>query len=177
MSATKSSARGFTLLELMVVIVLMMAVVSVVSVNIVSGLDSSRVKTSARQLATVLRSARTEALSSGFETGIALGRMDPEVEDATLDHGELAGVVADAKGPQRSYTILPAGEWVALPRGMSLSLTPGGAPGALVPSGSLMFYPDGSSSGGRLEVQAGADRLIIEVDWLTGEVRFDASTG
>ena len=60
MSATKSSARGFTLLELMVVIALMMAVVSVVSVNIVSGLDSSRVKTSARQLATVLRSARTE---------------------------------------------------------------------------------------------------------------------
>jgi len=185
MSAVKKSARGFTLLELLVVIVLMVAVVSVVSVNIVAGLDSSRVKTSARQLATVLRAARAEALGSGLEAGIVLGRQVPE--DANLEYGDFAMAARDAIGARRSYTILPAGEWVTLPGGMSLSVSPGGgggggggggaAQGALVPPGSLMFYPDGSSSGGRLEVQAGEDRLIIDVDWLTGEVKFDASSG
>ncbi len=182
MSAIKNTARGFTLLELLVVIVLMVAVISVVSVNIVSGLDSSRVKTSARQLATVLRSARTEALSSGVEAGIVLGRRDPEAdaeaEASNLDYGDLAGTLHKASGQQRSYTVLPAGQWIDLPGGMSLSLSNGGgARGALVPPGSLMFYPDGSSTGGRLEVQAGSDRLTIEVDWLTGEVRFDAFSG
>lgn len=178
MSVIKNTARGFTMLELLVVMVLMVVVVAVVSVNIVSGLDSSRVKTSARQLATVLRSARTEALSSGLEAGIVLGRHDLEAETSNLGYGDSSAARLEAPGPQRSYTVLPAGEWVALPGGMSLSLSAGGrAQGALAPPGSLMFYPDGSSSGGRLEVLAGADRLIIEVDWLTGEVRFDAASG
>ncbi|HAD08561.1 MAG TPA: hypothetical protein DCF62_03680 [Porticoccaceae bacterium] len=178
MSPIKNTDRGFTLLELLVVIVLMVAVISVVSVNVVSGLDSSRVKTSARQLATVLRSARTEALSSGVEAGIVLGRRDRDTGESNLDYGDLAGTLHEASGEQRSYTVLPAGQWIDLPGGMSLSLSNGGgARGALVPPGSLMFYPDGSSTGGRLEVQAGSDRLTIEVDWLTGEVRFDAFSG
>ena len=36
--------------------------------------------------------------------------------------------------------------------------------------GAIRFYPDGSSTGGRVTVAAGERRLLVDVDWLTGRV-------
>jgi general secretion pathway protein H len=36
--------------------------------------------------------------------------------------------------------------------------------------GSIRFYPDGSSTGGRITVGAGERKYLVDVDWLTGRV-------
>jgi len=36
--------------------------------------------------------------------------------------------------------------------------------------GSIRFYPDGSSTGGRITVAAGERKYLVDVDWLTGRV-------
>ena len=39
--------------------------------------------------------------------------------------------------------------------------------------GSIRFYPDGSSTGGRITVSAGERKYLVDVDWLTGRVSID----
>ena len=36
--------------------------------------------------------------------------------------------------------------------------------------GSIRFYPDGGSNGGRITVASGARKFDVDVDWLTGRV-------
>jgi general secretion pathway protein H len=36
--------------------------------------------------------------------------------------------------------------------------------------GSIRFYPDGSSTGGRITVGSGERKYLVDVDWLTGRV-------
>jgi general secretion pathway protein H len=36
--------------------------------------------------------------------------------------------------------------------------------------GSIRFYPDGSSTGGRITVSSGERQYLVDVDWLTGRV-------
>jgi general secretion pathway protein H len=36
--------------------------------------------------------------------------------------------------------------------------------------GSIRFYPDGSSTGGRVTVASGERKYLVDVDWLTGRV-------
>ena len=44
--------------------------------------------------------------------------------------------------------------------------------------GSIRFYPDGSSNGGRVTVGAGGRAFAVDVDWLTGHVTInDAPPG
>jgi general secretion pathway protein H len=144
-----SPARGFTLLELLVVIVIMMAVAAVTSVNVLSGRDSVSLKTSARQLVSTLRSVRVRAISDGVETGLRLSRANDTL-----------------------YTIMHNDTAVALPTNISVVLIDAVRPG-IVPDGSVMFYPDGSSSGGQLVLNSSVGSMRIDIDWLTGKVVLD----
>ena len=36
--------------------------------------------------------------------------------------------------------------------------------------GSIRFYADGSSTGGRITVSSGERKYLVDVDWLTGRV-------
>ncbi len=36
--------------------------------------------------------------------------------------------------------------------------------------GAIRFYPDGSSTGGRITVASGERKFLVDVDWLTGRV-------
>jgi general secretion pathway protein H len=36
--------------------------------------------------------------------------------------------------------------------------------------GAIRFYPDGSSTGGRITVTFGRTQYLVDVDWLTGRV-------
>lgn len=40
----------------------------------------------------------------------------------------------------------------------------------LADGGGLVFFPDGTSTGGRVILKLGRDTLPLEVDWLTGRV-------
>ena len=165
----KNKAQGFTLLELLVVIVLLILAISVTSVSIVSGQDGAHMRTSARQIMSVLRSARTQAITEGVEAGLRLGFQDQGIQ---VNPPENPGV--DYQSNHRGYTIIPEDMEIVLPGALSLHLTLANQPGLISP-GSILFYPDGSSSGGSLALSSPSAEMTIAVDWLTGEVTLDKS--
>ena len=59
------------------------------------------------------------------------------------------------------------GTW---PDGVAVELVPAPQGGE-----AIVFYPDGTASGGRLFVGSGSSRRILAVDWLTGRVTTPAS--
>jgi general secretion pathway protein H len=39
--------------------------------------------------------------------------------------------------------------------------------------GSVRFFPDGGSTGGRVTIAAGERKFDVDIDWLTGRVAID----
>lgn len=158
-----TTAKGFTILELLVVITLLVTVMSVVGINLASGRSGAQMKTSARQLVSVLRSTRTQAIAEGLEAGIQVGAA-----------GEADLTLQDAVTSGAFYTLVPSGEKIRLGKKLALTISTGGQRG-IVPPRSILFYPDGSASGGRLELDSAAGKMTINVDWLTGAVVLDSA--
>lgn len=102
-------------------------------------------RAAAGQVAQGLRLARAEAIARGRRVVFALD--------------VAAGSYRVGEGPVQP-----------LPRGLSLSLTAVAEQTAGNRLGGIGFLPDGSSTGGRIELAAGQRRLRVGVDWLTGRV-------
>jgi general secretion pathway protein H len=71
---------------------------------------------------------------------------------------------------KRSYTA-PRRKEVQLPKDMELRLLTAAEEQTGQSTGRVRFYPDGSSTGGRIKLVAGARAWDVEIAWLTGEVR------
>ncbi|RLA45481.1 MAG: hypothetical protein DRR06_07185 [Gammaproteobacteria bacterium] len=164
--------RGFTLLELLVVIVLLIMMVGVTTISIVSGQDSAMMKTNARQLLSTLRSIRTQAVTEGIETAIIVDREFMDGNAVGRDTVNRDAADWENKENNKSYTILPADEEILLSGDLTLTLIPFAGYETVSP-GSLWFYPDGSSSGGNLVLRSSAGKMVISVNWLTGEAILD----
>ena len=111
-----------------------------------SGVSNTELRSAARQLASGLRLARSEAVSQRRETFLVL---------------DVAGRRFKVDRDQKEH---------ALPRDIELKLFT--AQKDLVDDkiGSIRFYPDGGSNGGRITVASGERKFEIDVDWLTGRV-------
>lgn len=147
MGRIKSRASaGFTLLELLVVLMLMVMVYALAVPMISAGMPGTELKGAARQLAAGLRQARSLAVTRKEESTLIL-----DVEQRNFK----------VSGDQRRY---------ALPAKVDISLFT--AQSELLPDkiGAIRFYPDGSSTGGRITVKSGVRKYEINVDWLTGQV-------
>lgn len=143
---TPRASTGFTLLELLVVLLLLAMVYGLAMPMFSAGQPATELKGAARQLAAGLRQARSQAVKRKEEAVLML-----DVEKRNF-------VVS---GDRRRYN-LPAKLDFTLFTAQS-DLQPGGV-------GAIRFYPDGSSNGGRITVAAGARKYEINVDWLTGQV-------
>jgi general secretion pathway protein H len=136
---------GFTLIELVVVF----AILAMVLVLLMGrGFAPSRtldLRASANQLAAGLREARAQAIFANRPTQL---------------HIDLANRLWQA--PDGVVTALPA---TATVRVVTLAGNLDRDRG-----GNIGFEPDGSSSGGRIELADGASRIDIGIDWLTGRV-------
>jgi len=106
-------------------------------------------RAAANAVAQSLRVARTRAIMSNQRVMVVL---DPRT--ATLRIG-----VGASRG-------LPAGIAMSVVTTADLASAQGEGGG---PAG-IAFLPDGSSSGGRVELAAGARHTQVGVDWLTGRV-------
>ena len=137
---------GVTLLELLIVIALMAIVAAIVVPMFGGPVSTSELRATARQLAAGLRLARSEAVSERREAFLVL---------------DIAGRRFKVDREPREH---------ALPSRIELKLFT--AQNDLVSEnvGSIRFYPDGGSNGGRITVASGPRKFDVDVDWLTGRV-------
>jgi len=138
-------ARGFTLIEIVAVIMLIALALTVISVSIGSGLSGARVSAASKELVAAMRHTR----------GQAIVKREAQVFTVDLE--------------RRRYQA-PGRPEAELPRDMEIRVLT--SRDELVGDGTagIRFFPDGSSTGGRVTLVMGERQWIIEVQWLTGEV-------
>lgn len=139
------AARGFTLLELLVVLALAALIIALVPPMLSRGMPGVELKAAARDVAAGLREARSRSLAGNAEV---LFTVDVE---------------------SRSFAVA-GGRSRRLPGRLTLSLYT--AERELVDSqvGSIRFFPDGSSTGGGVRLSSESGGYDVTVDWLTGQV-------
>jgi len=139
----KFRAKGFTLVELVVVKALIALVVLVGPPFLSTDHDSIGLEAAARKVAGDLRLARSEAIARDREIGVA------------LDLGK------------RRYAIGGEG-WQTLSSGIALAVD--AAPSGTEREDGIRFFPDGSSSGDGITLSSNSRTYRVAVDWLTGHV-------
>jgi general secretion pathway protein H len=144
--ANSVSARGVTLLELLIVLSIMAIVAAMVMPMFGSGVSSSEMKSAARQIAAGLRVARSDALVTRQEK-----RLTFDLEQRTFQ----------VEGNPKQH---------ALPKQLEMKLFTAQRDLVDEKVGAIRFYPDGGSNGGRVTIAAGERKYEIDVDWLTGRV-------
>lgn len=143
---SRSNQGGFTLIELLVVVVIMAMSYALASPMISSGVSGTELKASARQLAAGLRKARSDAVAQRRETVLTV---------------DVDGHQFQLSGDQRIYR---------LPKSVDVKLFTAESELVNGSSGSIRFFPDGGSTGGRVTVSARERKYDVDINWLTGQI-------
>ncbi|MBB6286448.1 MULTISPECIES: type II secretion system protein [unclassified Pseudomonas] len=139
-----NAQRGFTLMEMLVVIVLISIAAGLVGFGLQQGLRAAKERQAVGQVVEALRSTRARAIVNGT------------TESTVFD---LRNLSVQAPGRPKKY-------W---PAGLQVTLHTAEQAGAAVD-----FYPDGSSTGGHVLLANGSRRWRIDIGWLTGSVQSKA---
>jgi general secretion pathway protein H len=148
------SQRGYSLLELVVVIVIIGLSYTLLPKMVFSGVSGAELRSNVRAVATGLRLTRDAAINTRRE---AIMTLDLESREFTVQNDTKVHKLHD-KLDVKLYT----------------------SQADLITDkvGTIRFYPDGSSNGGRVTVSAGGRAFEVDVDWLTGRVSIkDAPAG
>lgn len=174
-----SSIRGFSLIEMLVVLVIIGISSAVVVPRLVGSMSNVNLKAGAKRIAAPLRYARSQAISRGvicvavfdFEKNrisiVIKKRMSGPAREK--DNGNEQEKEKESVDSSKSYD---------LPDGVRLKEAVSGD--AQIDSGvfKIVFFPSGNSSGG--EVILANDRgrqYSISVDFITGTVKLREVTG
>ena len=142
-----SRHRGFTLVEMLVVMVIMVLAYAMTAPMISAGVSGAELKAAARQIAAGLRKARSEAVVRKNEVALTV--------DVERRQFELSG-------DKRIYRF---------PEKIEVSLFTAQSELLDAKIGAIRFYPDGSSTGGRVTLSHGERKYRVDVDWMTGRVK------
>jgi general secretion pathway protein H len=142
---------GFTLLELLVVLVIMAIAIAIVPPLLSRTRDRAEIRTAVSTLVSQLRLARAQAIGSDGVRDVAI-----MLSDKTF--GLVGG---------RAYSF-PSD--VALAVTSAENLSGGGV-------ARVRFFPNGGSSGGTIDLDAGSVVYHLTVNWLTGRVRVEEQGG
>jgi general secretion pathway protein H len=142
------SAGGFTLVELLVVLVIASLVLALVGTSISRNISGAEMRTAARKVAASLRYTRTHAI---------------------LSKSEQVFLVDTEK---RNYQA-PERDAEELPEGMNVELNTARSELTSETAGGIRFYPDGGSTGGNVRLEANGRVYQVNVAWLTGETTVD----
>ena len=142
----RAGQHGFTLLEILIVLVIGVLLVALVP-PLLSGMSgATELRGAARQLAAGLRNARNEAVVRQQEAVLTLD----------LERRRF-GVTGDPRE-------------IALPESVALKLYTAQSELLDGTIGGIRFFPDGSSTGGSITVSGPKLAYRVNVDWLTGAV-------
>ena len=152
--AGRSLQRGFTLLE----IVLVMAIIALASVlaaaAMTGGFKGMQLKASAKEIASNLRYTRTQAIATGQPQRFVIDPAKHAWQAPNAHHGSIpAKLGIEFTGAREAQ-----------------------ANGASAGEGAIEFFPDGAATGGRIRLTAGSAAWDIDVAWLTGQVRLRQGT-
>ena len=146
-SATLPGKRaGFTLLELIVALTIAGALVALAPPMINRVLPGVELKGASQEMASAMRFLRSWSVAQGKE---GLFTLDLE---------------------QKHYTITPRKGVYELPESTELTLVSARDERLDEHQGGIRFFPDGSSTGGRITLLGAGDEHRIDIDWLTGRV-------
>jgi general secretion pathway protein H len=140
--------RGFTILEVVISLAILSTLSATAMLSFSPGTDAAMVTADARNLASWMEQSRTRAL---------LSRKPIKIE-MDIEAGVLRIVGGDA--PSRHFR----SSGFPLDNAETGQAEPG-----------IVFYPDGSASGGGLRLEHNGRRATIQVDALTGRVRLSES--
>ena len=138
--------RGFTLLEILLVLVIAASGYALVVRFTSAGVSGAELKSAARAVAAGLRDARGTAIAT---------------QESSALNFDLDGRSIEVSGGRRRR---------ALPERLELKLYTAQSEIVDEKRGAIRFYPDGSSTGGRVTVASGERKFLVDVDWLTGRV-------
>jgi general secretion pathway protein H len=136
--------RGFTLLEMLAVILLISLAVGVLGLGARQAVQAANERRVVGQMVDALRTTRAGAIVSG-----RAARTEFDLQRLTF---QAPGRAPHAWPPSLQVTLHSA-EQVA---------------------SAVEFYPDGSSTGGNLLLANGSRRWRIDIGWLTGSVQSKA---
>ena len=144
--AAGDPSRGFTLIELLLVMALAGLLIGLVPPLIAAAFPGVQLKAAVRSTAAGLRLAREEAIRGGHDVAFLM---------------DVDGHRYQVEGDQRI---------VSLPSGLDLKLE--GARSEMRDDrvGGVRFYPDGSSTGGRVLISRKGNGYQVGVTWLTGRI-------
>jgi general secretion pathway protein H len=132
---------------MLVVMVIMVLAYAMTAPMISAGVSGAELKAAARQIAAGLRKARSEAVARKNEVTLTV--------DVERRQFELSG-------DKRIYR---------LPEKTEVSLFTAQSELKDAKTGAIRFYPDGSSTGGRVTLSRGERKYLVDVDWMTGRVK------
>lgn len=140
---SRTGKNGFTLLELLVAMTIAALLLTIVGPRLTDTVAHATLRATASRTVAALRETRWEAMKTSKTVAF------------TINASGQGYVAAD--------------KVTALPSGQTISLTQYGQ-SAVDREPDIEFLPDGSSSGGIITIAAGADRVRVNVDWLSGRV-------
>ena len=139
-------SSGFTLIELTVVLVVMGLGIAAVGINFSSGRAGTQIRSATRDLVSALRYTRGEALVRHEQTTL------------TIDFTE------------NSYRISTRAKRYKIPDAIDVTLVTTQSERRGAGTAAIRFFPDGSSTGGRVMLERERFVRRIDIHWLTGHI-------
>lgn len=139
-----TKTHGFTLIELLIVVVIVATVAVVAGPDLSAGRGTAELKRASRDIASALRYLRGQALITRKETYLAINLERNQYRVSGKD--KLFNIAEDV-----DVTLVTA----------QSELNGEG-------EGSIRFFADGSSTGGRVTLEIEDRKRVVDVNWLTG---------
>lgn len=136
---------GFTLLEMVVVMVIIAAAVLLGAMATTGGTQRMQLHSSTKQIAANLRYTRAQAIATGVP------------QHFTID-------------PRGHAWRAPNGRHGTIPAALDVNFIGARQAQPEAGVGAILFFDDGASTGGRIQLASGRAAWNVDVAWLTGEV-------
>jgi general secretion pathway protein H len=141
----KFIARGFSLLEIIVVISLIGLLMGFAAYTLNKQLPGQQLRSSAKELAAELRFAKSQAMVTGEAKSF-----------------QINAKTREWKGPKNHSGVLP--------KALEIIATTARREQPENDIAAIKFFPDGAATGGRIVLQHDKAKWQVDVKWLTGEV-------
>ncbi len=139
--------KGFSLIELLLVIVIIGIMITVVASNAGTGNETTVLKSASREIASAIRYARGIAMTNRKESVFQF-----DLEENTYQMTDKSKVYKLSKDIEVTLDVAQS------------QIEDDGTQGA------IRFFPDGSSTGGRITLEISEIKRQLDINWLTGQV-------